>query len=59
VIFFLGIDVGSTLLYEEASGHYIFPLDNNHFTSANLIGLYNEWLSKYPLYLFRRSSIRR
>lgn len=46
---FLGIDVGSTLLYEEASGHYIFPLDNNHFTSANLIGLYNEWLSKYPL----------
>lgn len=46
---FLGIDVGSTLLYEEASGHYVFPLDNNHFTSANLIGLYNEWLSKYPL----------
>ena len=32
---FLGIDVGSTLLYEEASGHYVFPLDNNHFTSAN------------------------
>lgn len=46
---FLGIDVGSTLLYEEASGHYVFPLDNNHFTAANLIGLYNEWLSKYPL----------
>lgn len=46
---FLGLDVGSTLLYEEESGQYVFPLDNNHFSSANLIGLYNEWLSKYPM----------
>lgn len=46
---FLGIDVGSTLLYEEESKRYIFPLDNNHFTAANLIGLYNDWLQKYPL----------
>ena len=45
----LGIDVGSTLLYEEESKRYVFPLDNNHFTSANLIGLYNDWLKKYPL----------
>lgn len=45
----LGIDVGSALLYEAASGKYIFPLDNAYFSAANLIGLYNEWLKKYPL----------
>jgi enolase len=48
----LGVDVGSSVLYEEASGKYLFSLDNTYFSSANLIGLYNEWLKKYPfLYL--------
>ncbi len=45
----LGIDVGSSVLYDLESKKYVFPLDNNYFHSANLIGLYNEWLKKYPL----------
>lgn len=45
----LGIDVGSSILYDEESKKYIFPLDSAYFSSANLIGLYNEWLKKYPL----------
>ncbi|MFA6994980.1 MAG: phosphopyruvate hydratase [Patescibacteria group bacterium] len=45
----LGIDVGSSILYEEKKQKYIFPLDQAYFTSSNLIGLYNEWFKKYPL----------
>ncbi|MFA5155512.1 MAG: phosphopyruvate hydratase [Patescibacteria group bacterium] len=47
--FQLGIDVGSSLLYDPAAKRYIFPLDQAQFSAANLIGLYNEWLKKYPL----------
>jgi len=47
--FYLGLDVGSSVLFETDSKRYVFPLDNAYFTSANLIGLYNEWLKKYPL----------
>lgn len=48
----LGVDVGSSGLYEEATKKYLFALDNNYFSAANLIGLYNEWFKKYPfLYL--------
>lgn len=46
--FHLGVDVGSSLLYDAESGKYIFSLDNAYFSAANLIGLYNEWLKKYP-----------
>ncbi|MFA5754134.1 MAG: phosphopyruvate hydratase [Patescibacteria group bacterium] len=46
---FLGIDIGSSVLYEEASGQYLFSLDNTYFSSANLVGLYNQWLEKYPI----------
>ncbi len=45
----LGIDVGSSALYDQESGKYIFSLDNNHFTSVSLIAVYNEWLSRFPL----------
>lgn len=45
----LGLDIGSSILYEEKTKKYVFPLDNIYFSSANLIGLYNEWLKKYPL----------
>jgi enolase len=47
--FNLGIDVGSSVLYAAEEKQYIFPLDQTYFSSANLIGLYNEWLKKYPL----------
>jgi len=46
---FLGIDVGSSALYEETTKKYVFPLDSIYFSADNLIGLYNEWLRKYPL----------
>ncbi len=46
---YLGIDVGSSVLYEEEEKKYIFPLDQAYFSSDNLMGLYTEWLKKYPL----------
>lgn len=45
----LGTDVGSSELYDPKTKKYIFRLDNAHFTKDNLIGLYNEWLRKYPI----------
>lgn len=45
----LGIDVGSSVLYDSESKKYVFPLDHAYFHSASLIGLYNEWLKKYPI----------
>ncbi len=47
--FNLGIDIGSSALYEKNTKRYIFQIDNSYFSSANLIGLYNEWLKKYPI----------
>lgn len=48
----LGVDVGSSVLYDLESRRYVFPLDSAYFSSANLIGLYDTWLKKYPfLYL--------
>jgi enolase len=44
-----GIDVGSSELFQEDSGRYIFKLDQARFTSADLIGLYREWFRKYPI----------
>ena len=44
----LGVDVGSSVLYDTSTKKYLFPLDNVYFTSANLIGLYEEWFKKYP-----------
>lgn len=45
----LGVDVGSSQLYNKADGKYIFKLDQASFTSSTLIGLYYEWFRKYPL----------
>ncbi len=45
----LGIDVGSSILYNEEKRQYIFPLDQACFSSANLIGLYESWLKKFPI----------
>jgi len=46
----LGTDVGSSVLYNAATKKYVFPLDDAYFTSDNLIGLYHEWLRKYPFF---------
>lgn len=45
----LGIDVGSSQLYNKTDGKYIFKLDHANFTSATLSGLYYEWFRKYPI----------
>ena len=45
----LGIDVGSSQLYNKVDGKYIFKLDKSSYTSATLAGLYYEWFRKYPL----------
>lgn len=45
----LGIDIGSSTLYNETTGQYVFALDSNHFSGSNLIGLYNEWLRRFSL----------
>jgi enolase len=45
----LGIDVGSSTMYNQETGDYIFSLDNNHFSAGSLIAVYNNWLSRFPL----------
>ncbi|MBU0646928.1 MAG: phosphopyruvate hydratase [Patescibacteria group bacterium] len=47
--FGLGIDVGSSGLYDQQTKKYIFKLDKAYFTNTTLIGLYHEWLKKYPI----------
>jgi enolase len=45
----LGIDVGSSELYDPETKKYIFKLDQANFTSSNLAGLYQEWFRRYPI----------
>ncbi len=45
----LGVDVGSSQLYNKADGKYIFKLDRSSYTAATLTGLYYEWFRKYPI----------
>lgn len=45
----LGVDIGAGTLYDEIKKQYVFSLDDNHFSGANLVGLYNEWLKRFPL----------
>lgn len=45
----LGIDVGSSELYNKRSEKYVFKLDQATFTSTTLLGLYYEWFRKYPI----------
>lgn len=45
----ISIDVGSSVLYDDRKKKYIFKLDKAAFTNTTLIGLYYEWLRKYPI----------
>ena len=49
--FGLGMDVGSSGLYNPRTKTYIFQLDNAVFKSYELLGLYEEWLSRFPFVL--------
>ncbi len=44
-----GIDVGSSELYDKTTKRYIFRLDQAQFTSSTLIGLYRQWLRRFPI----------
>lgn len=45
----LGIDVGSSQLYDTQTKKYIFKLDKASFSTSDLIGLYYDWFRKYPI----------
>ena len=45
----IGIDVGSSELYNPETKKYIFKLDQAQFANQDLIGLYYEWFRKYPI----------
>ena len=45
----IGIDVGSSELYNKKTKKYVFQLDSAFFSSQTLIGLYENWLLKYPI----------
>ncbi len=47
--FKLGIDIGSSILYDKDAGKYVFSLDKSYFSALDLESLYQEWLSKYPI----------
>src|SRR5680860_205629 len=47
--FHLGIDVGSSVLFEQNSKRYVFPLDKAYFQADSLINLYDSWLERYPV----------
>lgn len=45
----LGMDVGSSQLYNKQDGKYVFKLDYASYTANTLTGLYYEWFRKFPL----------
>ncbi|PIT87573.1 MAG: hypothetical protein COU31_02165 [Candidatus Magasanikbacteria bacterium CG10_big_fil_rev_8_21_14_0_10_40_10] len=45
----LGLDIGSNVLFDDFSKRYIFPLDKTYFSANSLLGLYDSWLKKYPI----------
>ncbi len=45
----VGIDIGSSELFDSYKNSYIFKLDRAVFSSKTLIGLYNEWLKDFPI----------
>jgi enolase len=45
----LGIDVGSSELYDQSKKKYIFKLDQAQFTASSLVQLYRDWFRKYPI----------
>ncbi len=47
--FSLGLDIGSSILYDSEAKKYLFSLDRNYFSALDLSSLYEEWLSRYPI----------
>jgi enolase len=47
--FNLGLDIGSSVLFNKDKSQYLFSLDSAYLSQDNLINLYQEWLAKYPI----------
>lgn len=47
--FNIGLDIGSSVLFDEINDQYLFALDGGHISATDLIGLYSNWLSQYPI----------
>lgn len=45
----IGIDVGSSELYNKETGKYIFKLDRANYANTTLVNLYYEWFRKFPI----------
>lgn len=45
----VGLDVGSSELYNQATNKYVFSLDKWQFSADELIAKYREWFEKYPI----------
>lgn len=45
----VGLDVGSSELYNQATNKYVFSLDKWQFSADELISKYREWFEKYPI----------
>jgi len=45
----LGMDIGSSELFDEDSKIYELPLDGKKFSADDLIALYADWAKKYPI----------
>lgn len=45
----VGLDVGSSELYDQATNKYVFSLDKWQFSADELIAKYREWFEKYPI----------
>jgi len=45
----LGIDIGSSILYNENEKKYIFAVDRGVFNTGDLLSLYNDWLGDFPI----------
>jgi enolase len=47
--FNLGLDIGSSVLFDDVNDQYLFALDGGHISGSSLIDLYHDWLSNYPI----------
>jgi len=45
----LGMDIGSSELFDQNTKKYELPLDGKVFSGDDLIALYAEWAKKYPI----------
>lgn len=45
----LALDIGASELYDEEKRLYTFDLDDDYLLASQLISLYRDWATKYPI----------